>query len=247
MTRIQKFMAPIMAVSFGIVLFSCNNGGEKKEDEKKAEDTIKTLEPVKPAEPAVAAFTPFKVMMVRQTVADFDKWKVVYLSNDSMRSAYGISRFVYGRGLNDPKSVIVINKFTDVQKAKDFSMRPGLKEVMKKGGVIGKPVFSYADVIRNVDTKIDQKERVMVAHKVKNFDAWLKVYDAEGEAKRMESGMLDRGLARGVDDPNMVYIVFAITDMTKAKARMNSPELKKIMMDAGVEGPPQIFFYKLED
>lgn len=247
MTSIQKIMTPLMAVSFGIVLFSCNNGGEKKGDEKTAEDTLKTTEPAKVAEPVAPAFTPFKVIMVKQTVADFDKWKAVYLSNDSIRGAYGISRFVYGRGLNDPKMVIVVNKFTDFQKAKEFSVRPTLKETMKKAGVIGKQQFSYAEVIRNVDKKIDQKERVMVAHKVKDFDAWVKVYDAEGEAKRMENGLLDRGMARGIEDPNMVYLVFAITDMAKAKARINSPELKKIMTDAGVVGPPQIFFYKLED
>jgi hypothetical protein len=58
---------------------------------------------------------------------------------------------------------------------------------------------------------------------------------------------VDRGLGRSIDDPNMVYIIFAITDMAKAKARVGSPELKKLMKDAGVDGPPQIVYYKLVD
>jgi len=87
----------------------------------------------------------------------------------------------------------------------------------------------------------------MITHRVKDFDAWLKVYDAEVVAKRMENGMLDWGLARNTDDPNMVYIFFAIADIEKAKARINSAELRKIMADAGVVGPPQVFYYKLED
>ncbi len=59
--------------------------------------------------------------------------------------------------------------------------------------------------------------------------------------------MIDRGLARGIYDSNMIYIVFAITDIAKAKARIASPKLKKIMMDAGVQGPPKIYYYRLQD
>jgi hypothetical protein len=59
--------------------------------------------------------------------------------------------------------------------------------------------------------------------------------------------LTDRGLARGIDDQNMVYIVFAITDKEKATARMNSEELKKIMTDAGVDGAPQIMYYNLAE
>jgi hypothetical protein len=71
------------------------------------------------------------------------------------------------------------------------------------------------------------------------------VYQAEGKAKRAENGLVERGMARDIDDPNRVTVVFAITDMVKAKARVGSEELKKLMTDAGVEGPPQIVFYKL--
>ena len=87
----------------------------------------------------------------------------------------------------------------------------------------------------------------MITHKVKDFDAWLKVYDGEGMATRAAEGMVDRVIARGVDDPNMVHIVFAITDMTKAKAAITSEAKKKIMMSAGVDGPPTIEFYNMAD
>ena len=185
--------------------------------------------------------------MVQHKVKNFDKWKKGYLAHDSMRKAYGISHFVFGRGLADSNMVIIVDKINDVKKAKDFSVLPNLKDAMQKAGVSGPPKFSYLDVVRNDDAKIDQKDRVMVMHKVKDFDTWLKAYDAEGKAARAANGMIDRGLARGVDDPNMVYIVFAVSDMAKAKARSNSPELKKLMTDAGVVGPPQFMYYKLVD
>ena len=132
-------------------------------------------------------------------------------------------------------------------KAKEFSALPNLKEAMKKAGVTGPPEFAYYDVIRNDDSKIDQKERLMVTHRVKDFDAWLKVYDAEGTAKRMEEGLIDRGMARDIDDPNIVTLVFAITVMAKAKEGISSEAKKKLMMDAGVDGPPKMFYYKIVD
>lgn len=111
----------------------------------------------------------------------------------------------------------------------------------------GTPSFDYIEVVRNNDSVIEQKERMLVAHKVKDYDAWLKAFDGEGSATRAGYGLLDRGIARGIDDPNMVYVLFAVTDLAKAKARGQSEELKKLMADAGVVGPPKMHLFKLVD
>ncbi|MFV5691971.1 hypothetical protein ACM55K_08105 [Flavobacterium sp. LT1R49] len=239
MRNIKKFLKPVLILVFTVTFLSCkNNKTEKTEpEEAKAMDTTS----------AVAVFEPFKVIVIKHKVADYEKWRKGYDAHDSMRMAYGITHHIVGRGIDDANMIVVINKFNDVQKAKDFSVLPNLKDVMKKAGVTGKPEFSYYDVIRNDSTKIDQKDRLMVSHRVKDFDAWLKVYDAEGTAKRMEEGLIDRGMARSIDDPNMVALVFAVTDIKKAKASMTSEAKKKLMMDAGVEGAPQMFFYKIVD
>ena len=39
--------------------------------------------------------------------------------------------------------------------------------------------------------------------------------------------------------------VFAVADVAKAKAFMNSDDLKHRMNEAGVEGPPDVFMYKI--
>ena len=135
----------------------------------------------------------------------------------------------------------------DVQKAKYFTTAPGLADAMKKAGVTGKPTIMFADVIRDDTTTIPQQERVMVTCHVKDFDAWVKAYDAEGLSSRAGFGMVDRGMARNIDDPNTVSLLFAITDMAKAKARITSPELKKIMDDSGVDGPPTITWFKWQN
>ena len=115
---------------------------------------------------------------------------------------------------------------------------------MQKAGVIGKPSFTYLDVVMDDNSPIDQTARLMVTHKVKDWDAWKKVFDDHKQA-RMDAGLIDRGLGYSDGDNHMVSIVFAVTDMQKAKAFMNSKDLKDKMAKGGVEGPPTFFFYNI--
>jgi hypothetical protein len=191
------------------------------------------------AEEMLAA--PYNAVMIRHGVSDYTAFKAVYMAHDSIRKAYGLTSLAVGRGMDDQNMVIVLNKISDVQKAKDFAASPSLKEAMEKAGVTGAPTIDYMKVIRDDTTTIPQNDRVMVTHHVKDFDTWLKAYDGEGRATRAANGIVDRGMARGIDDPNMIYILFAITDMAKANARMQSEDLKKIMTDAGVDSAPSFF------
>lgn len=123
---------------------------------------------------------------------------------------------------------------------------PRLKDVMKKNGVLSKSEPEYFHVIRyNPEAK--ENNWVTVTHKVKDFDAWLKVFDAEGKATRASFGLYDALLARGVDDSNLVQIIFDVKDKKLAEARFKDPESKKIMSEAGAEGMPKITFYTGKD
>ncbi|MES1225259.1 MAG: hypothetical protein ABUT20_57790 [Bacteroidota bacterium] len=232
----MKRLSTILAAGMVLLLASCSGGGK---EENKTADTTAAAAPAKPA------FQPFKLMMVTHPVKDFPKWKAAFLAHDSVRKVYGISPLSIGRELADSNNVIVINMISDIQKTKEFAALPELKEVMKKGGVVGPPTFDYVEVVRADTSNIPQKDRLMIAHKVKDYNAWLKVFDGEGTATRAGFGMIDRGIARGIDDSNMVYVLFAISDMAKAKARGDSPVLKKIMDSAGVISKPVIHFYKV--
>jgi hypothetical protein len=222
----------------GIILFftSCSGGST---DDKKAQDSTATNTAVKPA------FEPFNVMVIAHKVKNFEAWKIGYLANDSLRNAYGISSVLLGRGLDDSNMVQVVDKFTDLQKGKEFAALPRLKEVMQKAGVISAPTFDYINVIRDDTSMIDQNNRLMVKHKVKDFNAWLKVFDNEGPTKRAEYGLIDRGIGRASEDSTMVYILFAVTDMAKVKARMASEDFKKLTTDAGVLGTPEAHFFRV--
>ena len=235
----MKKISSIIVATMVIFFSSCNNSGKEKEEAKTTDTNTTAKAPEKPA------FTPFNVMVIQHPVKNFDKWLPVYKGHDSVRNAYGLTQLSIGRGIDNANMVYIALRANDIQKAKEFAALPNLKETMQKAGVTAAPTISYLNVVRSDTTNIDQKERVMVAHHVKDFDTWLKVYDAEGKDTRAANGLIDRGLARGVDDPNMVYILFAISDMKKAKARFDSPELKKIMTDAGVDSKPDAHFFKV--
>jgi quinol monooxygenase YgiN len=237
MKKISVMLASVMM----LFILSCNNAEEKK-DEPKAADTTATTET-----PAPKPFEPFKIMVVQHQVKSYAKFLEVYKGHDSMRLANGIHQYVLGRGIPDSNAIVVMTKTDDVAKAKVFGSSADLKAAMQKAGVAGKPTMALMEVVRLEPADIPQKDRVMVAHHVKDFDAWLKAFDADGKESRAAHGLIDRGIARGVDDPNMVYIVFAVSDMAKAKARSESPELKKLMEGAGVDSKPVRTMYTITD
>ena len=225
-----------------LVMAACNNSSDSATTAA-ATDTVKAA--VVDSTPKAPEFKPFDVVEVSHAVKDYAKWRPLFNNDSVARKASGMELIVVSRELNKPNNLMITLQVSDTQKTKAFIADPRLKKVMAKGGVIGKPGIAWYHVIRmNPNSK--EKQWVVITHKVKDFDAWLKVFDGEASA-RPSYGLVDVVLARGIEDPNTVQIVFDIKDMTKAKARMNDPALKKLMMDAGVEGAPKIVFYSQGD
>jgi hypothetical protein len=242
MNFIRKNSRPWLTICLAVALFSCNNDTEQKEEPKKTGDSVETKTTV----PVPAAFVPFDVAEISHTVKDYSKWRPFFDADSVNRKASGMENIVVGRGMDNANNILIALKVADVAKAKAFSTDPKLKEVMGKAGVVSKPDVELFHVLRfNADSK--EKQWVLVTHKVKDFDAWLKVFDAEGTATRATYGLTDVVLARGIDDPSIVHLVFDITDLAKAKARISDPALKKLMTDAGVTGAPVIKFYTTAD
>ena len=238
----MKRLPNLTVLGFTLLLFSCSGGSEKTDTPATDTAAVVATPPPPPEKPA---FEPFNVMMITHPVKNFAKWETAYNDHDSVRKAYGLSAYVIARDLKDSNLVYVVEKMDNLEKAKTFTTLPNLKEAMKKGGVSGPPHFAYGRVVRNDESTIDYTDRLMVTHKVKDFAAWLKVFDAEGTSTRAGYGMIDRVIARDLIDSNTVTLVFAVSDMAKAKARGNSPELKKTMTDAGVVGPPTMRWFRI--
>ena len=79
----------------------------------------------------------------------------------------------------------------------------------------------------------------VVNHKVKDFDAWKKVYDAF-ESTRNDFGVKEHYAFQSVDDTNHVLVVGEGT-LEAIQEFLNSEDLKSGMEDAGIASAPEIF------
>jgi hypothetical protein len=229
----------MFASSLTALVLSCHNAAEKKEPPQHSADM-----PAIGAAPPPAVFEPFDVMEVSHTVKDYAAWRPAFDSDSVARNEGALEFLAMGRNMDNANDVLIVLKVSDVQKAKNFAGSPALKNVMEKAGVISKPDIKLFRVIR-FEPDAKEKQWVTVTHRVKNFDAWLKVFDGEGKAARAEQGLLDVALCQGIDDPNIVHLVFDIqqANLAKAKAAITSEEKKRLMKTAGVDGAPKIRFY----
>ncbi len=237
MKKLKSFLQCFLTIAVTTALFSCGGSSGKKTGDTTASSSTDTTKKASMA----AAFTPFDVVDITHNVKDYAKWRPAFDADSTNQKAAGLQTLAVGRDADSTNRILIAFKVSDMAKAKAMEADPKLKETMTKAGVISKPDFEYYHIIRfNPGT---EKQWIVVNHKVKDFAAWLKVFDAEGSAKRESEGLADRALARGITDTNMVHIVFRVTDMAKAKASIFSDEKKKLMESAGVVGKPDIRFY----
>ena len=79
----------------------------------------------------------------------------------------------------------------------------------------------------------------VVRHKVKDFDAWKKVYDGF-ESTRDQYGVHEHYAIQSSDQPNDIIVV-GEGDMDAIQKFMHSSDLKTGMESAGIVGAPEIF------
>jgi len=233
-----------LTLSLVSILFVCSTiqsaGQESKMDSKSTRQA--TMKEV--AQTSDMPELPFNAVVIKHNVADYNKWKPFFDADSINRKAAGMHLIGVARGIENQNEVEAPFMIDDVQKARAFTTDPKLKEVMQKAGVTSEPSIKFIKVLRMTDALKKPGDYAEISHKVKDFDAWLKVFDAEGAATRANDGLYDGVLARGIEDPNLVYLVFKITDLAKAKAALDKPSRQKTMQDAGVIGKPEIYFGK---
>ncbi len=82
---------------------------------------------------------------------------------------------------------------------------------------------------------------MFIKHRVADYAKWKPAFD-EHEATRREYGATGHSLHRDADDPNVIIIAFRVSDLNRAREFAASDELRSAMEQAGVLGPPEIWF-----
>jgi hypothetical protein len=229
-----------------LTLFFISCGGAKTDDTEKASSDTTAAATTEPAAPVINTIvtTPQLEIVIMHRVSNFEKWKMAYEANDSMRLANGIHNYVIARGLRDTSMVMVVMKADDLEKAKAHIKNPKLKNVMQKGGVKGSPEFSLVTATWQDTAKIGDVVRSRTTMTVKDWSAWEKNF-ALGKQERLDNGITDRVYGHLAEDDKKVYLVTAVMDTTKAFAYYTSDALKKRREAGGVTGEPKRFLFRI--
>jgi hypothetical protein len=83
--------------------------------------------------------------------------------------------------------------------------------------------------------------RLFVRHNVADYRTWRKAYD-DFDAERRKLGVTAHTVFRSIDDPNDVTVWHDFSTVESAKSFASGARLKEVMVKAGGQGVPQIWF-----
>ena len=79
----------------------------------------------------------------------------------------------------------------------------------------------------------------LLAHRVEDVDRWKAGFEGHEPARRA-AGILGHHINRAEDDPHLITLFLALSDLDRAKAFASSPELGEVMQNVGVVSRPEI-------
>jgi len=80
---------------------------------------------------------------------------------------------------------------------------------------------------------------VIITQDIADWATWKAHFDGH-EATRKAAGMLGHHINRGLENPNIVSVYIAVSDLAGAKAFAASDDLHSAMIAAGVKGAPTV-------
>ena len=232
-------------IFLGTVVLLASCGSNSNEKAATADSTAAADSAAKAKAASTIVTTPQNVVAITHKVANYAKWLAAYEAHDSARQAAGLHNYVIGRGLADSNMVLVALKCDDTAKAKAWGMAPGLKEAMKKAGVLGAPTMSALTETWQDTANIDPATiRSQTSLTVTDWDTFMKGFE-DGRQERIANGIIDRVIGHDLNDNKKVFIVTALSDTAKAFAYYKSDALKKRRESGGVIGEPVRFPFRI--
>lgn len=101
------------------------------------------------------------------------------------------------------------------------------------------------EVVETLAEEAAPQATLVIMHQVEDFDVWKAAFD-EHKAMREGAGLIDFGVWRQEENPNVIAVAAGCTDMAKAVEFVGSEGLKSAMQGAGVVGEPQMTYIKGE-
>jgi hypothetical protein len=84
-------------------------------------------------------------LLVRHKVQDYTRWRPHFDGDAGVRHGAGLHDEIVLRNADDPNEVTILFQADDLEKARQFTSAPQLREVMEKAGVVDRPTISFLD------------------------------------------------------------------------------------------------------
>lgn len=84
---------------------------------------------------------------VRHSVADYDKWKVVFDETAAFKRGMGWKRFRLFAVEGNRSDVIVMEEFETTEQARALFQSPELQDAMHRAGVSGPPEILFVETL----------------------------------------------------------------------------------------------------
>jgi len=81
--------------------------------------------------------------LFQQEVADFDTWRAVFNSMETVRRAAGARSELILRSADDPNAVTLLIGWDNIESARSWTNDSRLREALKAAGVKGQPRITY--------------------------------------------------------------------------------------------------------
>ena len=200
-------------------------------------------------EPTVATAEPDSSVFVvfGHEVRDYAAWKQVHMELYAVREQWGITDSYVMQGAEEDSVVWMMMSAPGPVAAKGFMVDPNLARLRDTEGVEGEVYRAIlASGYTNSFDPAEFKDRIIVQHDVRDFDAWKRGFDGH-VGSRERAGLVDLVVSYPIDDSLAVHMMFGVTDESALTEYMASAPLRAAMRLSGVVGEPRAYFVRTAD
>ncbi len=90
-------------------------------------------------------------VFIRHKIEDFDKWKIVFDENSTVRESGGSKGGRLFRNVDNSNDIVIIFKWDSIENARKFTESEDLKKRMQKAGIVEKPDIFFIEEIERFE------------------------------------------------------------------------------------------------
>jgi hypothetical protein len=184
----------------------------------------------------------FRVAIATASLSSVDSWPTTRASLASLAQEAGRKQIASGLSLDRPGHAIWAELLPASSPETPLVVDLRIPPTHTGGSSIVQTQRHAFDVVRFIPAS-NCEHFLEFTLKVQNFDTWMAAFDQEGAAQRAKDGLIDEVIARGVNDPTLVHLVFLVPELDTARRGVRSPDRLCFSPEATiVERPPFEFF-----